>query len=90
MQFFRCRCGHSKSYSNMGKALCVVCPECKSTLSVGPDDHPEPIPHDWITVETRTTYQGQTDSSLITTCTRCHAKKPDDAAPFPSAEPAIG
>lgn len=55
----------------MGVSRCEVCSKCGTTLAQGPNTHPDPVPHDPMTVETRTTYQGQVIVERVTTCCNC-------------------
>lgn len=45
MKYYRCKCGHSISYSSMGVARCHICDKCGSTLAESPSGHMEPEPH---------------------------------------------
>jgi len=48
---------------------CAFCPKCNTTLSTHPDFHREPTPHEFDSVQTITTDQGQ---ATITRCRYCH------------------
>ncbi len=49
MQYYRCKCGQSRSYGSMPPYPCKKCPDCGSNLSSHPDFHSEPKPHNWYT-----------------------------------------
>lgn len=75
MLFYRCKCGNAKAWTSMEVPRCSTCPCCGSTLATGPD-HPPAEPHDWVTVRTETTHQGDTSVVVRTACARCLAEKP--------------
>ena len=70
MQFYRCRCGKSKSWGSIPPANCVACGECGVTLAQSPDGHAEPAPHEYVTVYDRHTGAPHQE------CTRCRKALP--------------
>lgn len=49
MQYYRCKCGETASWSSMGVARCERCSKCGSDLALGPDGHLEPVSHEYVT-----------------------------------------
>lgn len=72
MQYERCKCGKMQSVSSGGEfsPLCVVCPDCKSTLATGPDGHEEPEPHPM-----RQVFDERTGQFSHYQCRQCGAKE---------------
>lgn len=72
MQYYRCKCGEHEAWGSMPPARCSQCKKCNSDLSLHPDYHNEPVPHDFSSVEKLTTDQGE---ATITRCRYCHYTK---------------
>lgn len=75
MLFYRCKCGNAKAWASLEVPRCVVCPSCGSTLATGAD-HPPAVPHDWATIKTEVSHQGDVMAVERTACTRCLVEKP--------------
>lgn len=68
MQYYRCKCGNREAYGSMPPYACDKCEKCGSDLSLHPDYHQEPKPHDFSAVENVQTDQG---AATITRCRYC-------------------
>lgn len=55
MQYYRCQCGKSQSWSSMSQPPCRGCPECNTTLELSPEFHKTPKPHQYVTRYDETT-----------------------------------
>lgn len=69
MQYYRCRCGKCEAWGSDPPALCSGCPDCGSDLSGSPNTHREPKAHEFSSVESLVTDQG---NATITRCCYCH------------------
>jgi hypothetical protein len=49
VRWSRCKCGKLTSYGSMPTPRCYRCGDCGSDLAGAPDQHQEPIPHDFVT-----------------------------------------
>jgi len=48
MIYSRCKCGNRQSWhSGFPPANCEVCEKCGFTLASSPNEHKEPVPHEW-------------------------------------------
>lgn len=54
MQFYRCKCGASRSWGSMPPPLCARCGACGSDLAPGPSLHREPKPHEYLVEQVAT------------------------------------
>lgn len=70
MQYYRCKCGSTKSWTSMGVPRCIACHECGSDLAQASTEHAEPAPHRW---ETR--YDAETGKPYES-CRGCLARRP--------------
>ncbi len=71
MQYYRCKCGKSWSWSSQGVPECRQCSECGSDLAPTADCHEEPKEHSYVTqydVKTGATYE---------ICLNCLQRKED-------------
>lgn len=73
MKYYRCKCGKAEMWGSDGPRPCQGCDECHTTLAGHPDDHKEPIPHDWTT---ETTLRDGKVVHERTYCKRCMTRKP--------------
>src|SRR3546814_9028228 len=83
MQYYRCKCGKRTAWSSMGVMPCAGCPDCNTTLALGPDSHGEPEPHDFVEETTTTTHNGETITRTRRFCMRCGHREPTAASPAP-------
>lgn len=72
MQYYRCKCGGSTSWTTMGVRRCQLCPKCGSDLAQGPDGHREPEPHQW-----RPQFDPHTGARAPDVCINCLTKRKD-------------
>lgn len=71
MIFYRCKCGKAKCWSSMGPTRCFKCDECGSDLASGPENHREPLPHEFVETKVTTDYGEKT----LTRCSHCMKTK---------------
>lgn len=67
MQYYRCKCGKSESWSSMGPTPCFKCDTCGSDLARDPSIHREPEPHNFVTGQVET----DEGAKPLTRCTFC-------------------
>lgn len=72
MQYYRCKCGNREAHGSMPPYRCSKCSKCGSDLATHPDLHAEPVEHDFSSVETVKTDQGD---ATITSCKYCYRTK---------------
>lgn len=47
MQYYRCKCGNSEAWGSDAPPRCSRCSKCGSDLATPPDEHSEPLPHEF-------------------------------------------
>ena len=68
MRYQRCQCGACEWFGSDPPPLCDFCNKCGSGPGSSPTTHREPLPHDFASVETIQTDQGD---ATITRCRYC-------------------
>lgn len=69
MQYYRCKCGKREAWSSMGVTQCQGCPECGTNLTQHPDDHKDPLPHDY---SSHIEQMGPAGPIQVPVCRYCH------------------
>lgn len=69
MRYYRCKCGDSSAFGSMPPDRCAWCEKCDSSLAEASDLHRERVPHDFSSVQSLKTDQGD---ATITRCRWCH------------------
>lgn len=90
MQYYRCKCGGSESWTSMGVSACSRCGRCGSDLAQGPTTHSDPAPHEFVTkydTNTGAPYERCRQCSRLKTDleTRNEAETPWTPRPEPSS-----
>lgn len=73
MQYQRCKCGAVEWFGSDPPPLCAACYKCGSGPGASPTTHREPQPHDFTSVKTIRTDQGE---ATITRCRYCLKTRP--------------
>jgi len=68
MRYYRCKCGNCVSFGSLPPYRCSGCKKCNTNLTEHPDDHKEPEPHDFTSVEQVMTDEGY---QPVTRCRWC-------------------
>ncbi len=73
MKFYRCKCGSRRAWGSMPPPPCAKCRDCASGLAQGPNEHLEPLDHEF------RVDQVKTDRGLqpVTRCRWCLVTKAD-------------
>lgn len=74
MRYYRCKCGNRSSLSSYGPPACAKCAQCGSDLAEHPDEHRDPVPHDFSGARLR-------DGKTTVVCCYCRNSREDLGLP---------
>ena len=76
MIYRRCKCGEHEAYGSIPPPRCSRCEKCGSDLATSPDDHLEPLSHDFQPEPVETDAGG----AVLSRCRYCHRTRKQIAA----------